>query len=335
MTIQPRPGSPAWREQQTAQVLAFAAGSRVEGGFGWLEDTGRPEPGRPLDLWINARMTYVFSRAYAVGGDPEHRALARHGVRALTETFSDQEFGGWYAAVHPDGDPTDDTKAAYGHAFVVLAACTATDAGIDGAAALAEQSLALQVERFWDDAQGWVIETWDRDWTTAEPYRGANAAMHTVESWLAAATTTGDPAWLARAARMGRRVVDVADGHDGRIVEHFTTDLIPDPGFNRDRPADPFRPYGATPGHAFEWARLLLELDAATGGAQPWAGPAAERLFRRAVDDAVGATPGLPYTTDWAGAPVVAERFHWVICEALMAAEALRDAGAAVPSSTP
>ena len=27
------------------------------------------------------------------------------------------------------------------------------------------------------------------------------------------------------------------------------------PDYNIDNPADPFRPFGKTPGHAFEWAR--------------------------------------------------------------------------------
>ena len=87
---------------------------------------------------------------------------------------------------------------------------------------------------------------------------------------------------------------------------------------------DPFRPYGATPGHALEWSRLLIQLAASLDDPRPWIQEAAESLFERAVDDAVSDdTPGLGYTTDWHGEPVVGERFHWVMAEAVLAAEAL------------
>jgi mannose/cellobiose epimerase-like protein (N-acyl-D-glucosamine 2-epimerase family) len=39
--------------------------------------------------------------------------------------------------------------------------------------------------------------------------------------------------------------------------------------YNRDEPAHPFRPYGATVGHWLEWARLALHLRAALGSAAP------------------------------------------------------------------
>ena len=43
-----------------------------------------------------------------------------------------------------------------------------------------------------------------------------------------------------------------------RIPEHFTADFPPLPGYNREGPAHPFRPHGAPPRHALEWARLAL-----------------------------------------------------------------------------
>ena len=45
----------------------------------------------------------------------------------------------------------------------------------------------------------------------------------------------------------------------------------------------------------------------------------AENLFLRAVQDAwnVDGAPGLVYTTDWTGEPVVHDRMHWVLAEAI------------------
>ena len=66
-----------------------------------------------------------------------------------------------------------------------------------------------------------------------------------------------------QALRTTERVVHGwARERDWRLPEHFTAEWEPLPDFNRDRPADPFRPYGVTVGHQFEWARLCLHLRA-------------------------------------------------------------------------
>ena len=88
---------------------------------------------------------------------------------------------------------------------------------------------------------------------------------------------------------------------------------------------DPFRPYGTTPGHSFEWARLLVTLEAALPAPPAWLPEAATALFDRAVADAWqrDGHPGLLYTVDANGQPVVTSRLHWVACEAVLAADAL------------
>lgn len=52
---------------------------------------------------------------------------------------------------------------------------------------------------------------------------------------------------------------------------------------------------------------------------------AAEHLFDRAVKDAWDAdgAPGLVYTTDWQGRPVVHDRMHWTLAEGVNTAATL------------
>ena len=88
--------------------------------------------------------------------------------------------------------------------------------------------------------------------------------MHSVEAYLAAGDVTGNPAWPARAASIATRLINEhARAHAWRIPEHYDENWRPRPDYNADRPDDPFRPYGTTPGHSFEWARLLVTLEAA------------------------------------------------------------------------
>ncbi|NHC22729.1 AGE family epimerase/isomerase [Nocardioides sp. IC4_145] len=311
-------------------LLVFAAGARLDRGFGHLDRDGSVDGGRGLELWINARMTYVFALASMLddAGPVPARELARHGVDALSGPFEDRVHGGWWSALDADAVPTQDTKSCYDHAFVVLASAAAAVAGVPGAGDLLERALAVHEQRFWDEARGLCVESWSGDWSVAEGYRGANGCMHTVEAYLVAADATGDPVWRARALRVAEHLVDrVARAHDWRVVEHFDASWRPLPEHNRDRPADPFRPYGATPGHGLEWARLLVSLRAAVerAGDEPpaWLLEAAVGLFDRAAADADEGRTGFPYTINWSGAPVVDQRFHWVHCEAVLAADAL------------
>ena len=59
--------------------------------------------------------------------------------------------------------------------------------------------------------------------------------------------------------RIINRVLSWAKENEYRIPEHFTKEWIPDLEKNKEKPDDPFKPYGATPGHGIEWARLISQ----------------------------------------------------------------------------
>ena len=65
-----------------------------------------------------------------------------------------------------------------------------------------------------------------------------------------------------------------------RIPEHYDQNWQPLPDYNVDRRSDQFRPYGTTPGHSFEWARLLLTLEAGRDGAPRLAARSGDRALR-------------------------------------------------------
>ncbi len=306
-----------WLDGEVERLLDFAERATLPGGgFGWLDDGGRPRPGEPLHTWVNARMTHVFALAH-LRGRAGAAALVDHGIAALAAApLHDDRHGGWYAA-----SGGSDRKQAYPHAFVVLAAASAAVAGRPGAHELLAEACDVVERRFWRADEGACAESFAADWTDAEAYRGANANMHLVEAFLAASDATGDPAWRRRALRIARRVVSGRT----RVVEHFDERWRPRPTYHAEHPDDPFRPYGTTVGHALEWSRLLLALEAATAEPPPWLAATARTLFDRAVRTgwAVDGAAGFVYTLDWRDRPVVRSRMHWVVCEAIAAADAL------------
>ena len=319
-------GGRAWRKAEFDRVVDFAVGSRDDrGGFGWLDVDGAIDPAGPRPLWITCRMAHVFALA-ALRGRPDAPDLLGHGITALRTTFADTGPGGFFETA---GEP-DAAKTAYGHAFVVLAGASAVLAGVDAIDVL-DAGLGVVDARFWSDGDGLVRESFSRDWTRAEAYRGANSNMHMTEAFLAAADAldlAGRPdgdLWRARAGRITDRIVHgFARDNDWRIPEHFDERWRAQPDFNRETPDHPFRPYGATVGHALEWARLATQ-QAGPGRGHEWLVHDAVALFDRAVADgwAPDGAPGFVYTTDWEGRPVVRDRMHWVVAEATATAAAL------------
>jgi len=220
---------------------------------------------------------------------------------------------------------------------VILATSSAVAAGDNSAVPLLRQALQTSADHFWDEKAGMVVEQCDRSFSALDPYRGVNANMHTVEAYLAAADVlelsladSTAALWRERACRIIERVVNCeARRNDWRVPEHFTPGWTPLLDYNQDRPADPFRPYGATVGHGLEWSRLTLQARAGLADPPPWMADAACHLYDRALADgwAVDGADGFVYTTDWSGAPVVHERMHWVLAEAIGASAALTTAG--------
>jgi sulfoquinovose isomerase len=295
------------------------------GGAAWLDATGQPDLSRPVYTYITARMLHVYSLGKLLGrsGDGD---LAAQALAGLTGRLRDGTSGGWFTSLDDVGESPDE-KACYTHAFVVLGASSAAVAGLDGARDLLTEALDVWDERFFDAESGMFVDSWNRGFTELDDYRGVNANMHGVESLLAAADVTGDHGWRERALEISRRVaLEFAQPHSWRIPEHYDAHWQPQLEHHRDRPDDPFQPYGATVGHGLEWSRLLLHLEASLADPPDWLLPAAEGLFDRAAADgwAVDGSEGFVYTTDWDGRPVVRDRMAWVVAEAISAAAALR-----------
>lgn len=303
-------------------LLSFGHQFPSPGGSSYyLGDDGTPWKDRNRETWITSRMTHVYSIGSMLGHEGSE-ALADAALKGLRGELHDDQNGGWYAGLTKDNEIVP-TKQCYAHAFVILAASSGVLACREGAAELLKDALALYDLRFWNEEEGLSCDTWNTEFTELDSYRGLNANMHTVEAFLAAADVTGDEKYRVRAGRIIDRVLIWAKDNNWRIPEHFSSDWVPDLECNKDRPDDQFKPYGATPGHGIEWARLITQWALSTykedkAGAAPYI-EAAENLYNRAVADAWNADgePGICYTTDWNGKPVVHDRMHWTLAEAI------------------
>lgn len=338
-------------------LLSFGHRFPSPGGSSyWLGDDGTPWKDRNRETWITSRMAHVYSLGVFLGHNGS-RELEEAAVNGLCGELHDSRNGGWYPGVKPDGEIMPD-KQCYSHAFVCLAASSALLAGNNKAKDLLHSALFTYDSKFWDEEKGLAVDTWNTEFTRLDSYRGLNANMHSVEAFLAIADSTGDENYRVRAGSIINHVIKWASENNWRIPEHYTSDWTPDLEKNSDRPDDQFKPYGATPGHGIEWARLITQWALSTFGRnQDIESPetdkemktdsvhnnthnsgsdnrndtaetngeirkyvdAAEKLYRRAVSDGWYADghPGIVYTTDWNGRPVVHDRMHWTLAEAI------------------
>lgn len=315
-------------------LLSFGREFPAPGGSAyWLGGDGKPWKDRAREVYETARMAHVYAIGTLLGREGS-AVLCDAALKGLAGEMHDAKNGGWYTGLNADGTPLPN-KLCYAHAFVILAASSGVLAGRPGAEALLEDAFAVYDKYFWSEEEGLSRDTWNTEFTVCDPYRGLNANMHSVEAFLAAADTVGREDLRKRAGRIIDHVLVWAGNNNWRIPEHYTKDWKPDLDCNKEKPDDQFKPYGATPGHGIEWARLITQYALSTYSEKSTASDlkeegkkyidAAEHLFEQAVADGWNAdgAPGIVYTTDWDGKPVVHDRMHWTLAEAINTAAVL------------
>ena len=317
-------GHRTWLVTRANDLLDFYEEASIDpaGGFRDLGDDGKPiavtgAAAFARQVQATARMVHCFAIAHLMGR-PGAAAVIDHGMDFLWNAHRDVKNGGYFWQMGDDG-PVDDSKQAYGHAFVLLAASSAKAAGHADADRLLADVTAVLNERFWEEEYGAVAEEFTADWQPKSTYRGQNANMHLTEALMAAFEVTDDRSYLDKAERIADLLIRRAAADNGwHLPEHFTrawqvdVDYVGDPMFH---------PPGTTPGHSLEWARLLLQLWELGGRRLDWLPDASRSLFARAVADGWDKDRGgFYYTLDNDTRPLVRDRYWWPCTEGIGAA---------------
>jgi mannose/cellobiose epimerase-like protein (N-acyl-D-glucosamine 2-epimerase family) len=310
-----------WLKEQSDALFDFfqPALMHPKGGFVIFDRSGQPLASDQLvrQIHVTTRMVHCFAIGHLLGR-PGCEAVIDHGMNYLWDRHRDTAHGGYVWSLDDKG-PKDDSKQAYGHAFVLLAASSAKVVGHPLADALLQDISGILETRFWEDEHGAVTEEFSRDWSPLSAYRGQNSNMHLTEALMAAFEATGERSYLDKAERIADLIIGRhAAALDYRVAEHFSADWTLDRSY---RGFEVFRPFGTTPGHWLEWTRLLLQLWTLGGQRHAWMPDAAEALFRQAValgwDKVHG---GFFYTLDWDDTPSLRHKLWWPLAEGIGAA---------------
>lgn len=313
-------------------LLDFGINAKTPmGGFGYLDSHGHIDSSKNRETYQQARFTQVFGLAHLMKfGD--YSPYVEIGIHSINNLMRDKVSGGYFNAINWSGQSATNEKLCYDHVFVLLAAVMGIACGIQEANETFEHIDYILDKYFWDQNHEMMRNHWNNEFTVLDSYRGMNANMHAVEALLAAFDVTGEKKFYDRAYIISKRSIDIFARNNpaGKwfLPEHFDANWTPDLDFNKELPADPFRPYGVTIGHLFEWSRLLIHLHHNLSGAEhQWMIEGAQGLYEIAkrFGWAADGEEGFVYTLDWDGTAMTTSRMFWVPAEAVLSAYSLHD----------
>lgn len=316
-----RPAHRAWLMEQAARLWTFFGARTINPSGGFFECDAQGEVKRDPSATCGVHMSARMVHCSVIGelmGRPGHQDMIDHGMATIWNRHRDPVAGGYHWAIGGSG-PADTTKQGYGHAFVLLAASSASLVGHPLATSMLADVTEILNTRFWEEAHGAIAEEFTSDWGPLGPYRGQNSNMHLTEALMAAYEATGERDYLSKAERIAELIIRChAQACGYRLPEHFTENWQVDEAYSGH---EMFRPSGTTPGHSLEWARLLLQLWALTGKDRDWMAEAARALFFQSMslgwDRDHG---GFYYTLDWENRPSRPAKLWWPLCEGAGAA---------------
>ncbi|MFC2925439.1 AGE family epimerase/isomerase [Hyphobacterium vulgare] len=231
---------------------------------------------------IAPRQLFAFARARRLGWNPNGAADVI--IDAALDFLTNRgraPGGGWAHKFNGDGTIQEGNRDLYDHAFVALAGSELALLGDERGIALANEAFKVIDTLFLDPTHG----GW-RDPETAPNLKRANPHMHLLEASLAHYEALHDPVSLNRietiAELFERWMFDPATG---AVIEDFNSD------WSRLGEAR------VEPGHCYEWAFLLAEVERLTGrDTASWRRRLVDYAERAGVSaglviDAIGAEP--------------------------------------------
>ncbi|KRA57670.1 hypothetical protein ASD89_07710 [Caulobacter sp. Root656] len=200
---------------------------------------------------VTCRQIYVFSHAALLGWAPG-RALADHGIAFLKKAWLGPD-AGWARLVDRKGGVLDVTPDLYDLAFALFALGWHIKASGDAESVrLARETLQF-IERHMrpEQGRGFLHEKPPKGWRLQNPH------MHLMEAALVCLEATGDASYAALANELeGLFRERLFDGEQKTLSEYFDDDWSKAPG-DQGRIIEP--------GHQFEWAWILANLERLTG----------------------------------------------------------------------
>lgn len=151
--------------------------------FGRITNNGEKFPDAPLSAVFTTRILWTFSAAYHHYPTAIYKKMADEAFRILTDTFWDNENGGIYWSVFPDGKTEDSKKQFYAEAFFMYALAEYYLAFKDEKAKQLAISMFMLMEKHaFDPEFGGYMEARTADWKETDDQKLSPKDMNVKKS---------------------------------------------------------------------------------------------------------------------------------------------------------
>jgi len=137
-----------------------------EGGFlGRIDGLGNPDPDSPKGAILNARILWTFASAYRLYGNPEYLETALRARDEVIDRFYDEENGGIYWSLDPEGNPLDTKKQIYANGFAIYGLAELNRASGDAKSLEYAIKIYEAIEKYsFDTDNNGYFEAFTKDW---------------------------------------------------------------------------------------------------------------------------------------------------------------------------
>jgi mannobiose 2-epimerase len=304
-------------------ILPFWAREAVDeehgGFFGFLSESGVPDPLAPKGGVLCARILWAYSAALRHTGDPDYRRMANRAFEELRGRFWDAEHGGTYWMLDGFGRPHSDRKQTYALAFSLYGLAEfhrATESPVALERAV-ELYRAIEAHAT-DPAYGGYWEARARDWGPLADVRlsekdsnapkSMNTHLHLMEGYANLLRVWDD-------AGLRGRLRALVELHLDRILDPVTGHLL----LFFDERWEPLS-RAASYGHDIEASWLLVEAAEAVGdqALAERTRTAAVRMARVSLAEGADATRGGMFAERDEDGHLDDEKHWWMQAEAVV-----------------
>ncbi len=162
------------------------------GYYGQVGYDNQPDPNAARSIVLNARILWTFSMAHRIFKEVNYLTLADRAFQSIVKNFIDQEHGGAFWSVSPNGSPLETKKQVYGNAFAIYGLSEYYRITNHKPALEAAQNIYQLIEKHaFDTEKGGYLEAFSQDWTPTEEYilssapwiKSMNTHLHLVEAY--------------------------------------------------------------------------------------------------------------------------------------------------------
>ena len=163
------------KKELTENILPYWSKKACKGDTGFYGRISGEEiidPEAPVGAIMTSRILWTFSNAYRMFRHEEYKAMAERAKNLIINNFHDNEQGGIYWSLNPDGTPLDTKKQIYAIAFCIYGLAEWNRASGDAEALELAKKLYRDIEKHsFDTRKNGYFEAFTKEWGTIQDMR--------------------------------------------------------------------------------------------------------------------------------------------------------------------